>query len=125
MALCEECGLDHHPAPPEPVVIDPGPNDNSVEIARIEAATRLKQEKLFAEQERLRIESELTALRAENDALRNPVTSTVTVETEPDPEPKPVSVIEPVSEPEPPESTGPVTHEPKDKKRSGWFDAYK
>jgi hypothetical protein len=125
MALCPECGLDHHPADHEPVVVDAGPNDNSVEIAKIEAAASLKRERLFAEQEKLRIESELATLRAENEALRNPVASEVTVVT-PETEPEPEPVIEPVGEPEPPETTGPVTSEPPaGKKKAGWWSAYK
>jgi hypothetical protein len=124
MALCPECGLDHHPEQhePEPVVIDAGPNDQAVKIAKIEAKASLEREKLYTEQEKARLDSEIAALRAENEALRNPVASEVTIvapETEPEP------VVEVVGEPEPPENTSPVVAEPKAKKRPGWFDAYR
>jgi hypothetical protein len=122
MALCPDCGLDHHPEP-EPVVVDTGPNENSVEIAKIEADARIKAEKIYTEQERMRFDAEIVALRAENEALRNPVASTVTIETENETESEPEPVITEIEpEPEPPES--PVTHEPKVSKKPGWWDAY-
>jgi hypothetical protein len=123
MAICESCGLDHHPAPAEPVVIDNGPNENSVAIAKIEAAAGIKREALYTEQERLRIEAEVAALRAENEALRNPVASTITVETPDVTEPEP-EVVLPPTEAEPPETDGVSPTPPKEKKRKGWWDNY-
>ena len=122
MALCEKCGLDHHPAPEPEVIVDAGPNENSVEIAKIEAKASLAREQLYTEQERGRLDSEIAALRAENDALRNPVASTITVETEAEPEPEAEPEVV-LAEEEPPETSGsPV---PREKKKSGWWDNYK
>jgi hypothetical protein len=126
MAQCD-LGFEHEGDMPaaEPVVVDTGPNENSVQIAKIEAAASVKREEAYAESERVRADAELVALRAENELLRQGQTpAVVVVETDDEPETDPEPVIEP-DENEPPENDGnPVPSEPKVKKKPGWFDAY-
>jgi hypothetical protein len=126
---CPECGLEHEAmtaSEPEPVIVDSGPNEHSVEIAKIEAKTSLAREEHYTEQERLRLDAEMAALQAENEALRAAAPPVVVVDTsEPEPEPE-LDIEEEPSEEEPPENPGPAAEPVKDgkKKRSGWWDGY-
>jgi hypothetical protein len=127
MAQCD-LGFEHEGDMPaaEPVVVDTGPNENSVAIAKIEAAASVKREEAYTEAERVRADAELAALRAENETLRQAQTPAVVV-IEPDPPTDPEPDVEPEPDPtEPPENEGAtVPSEPKTKKKTGWFDGYR
>jgi hypothetical protein len=129
MHSCPECGLEHGMAGEAVAeaapVVEVGPNDQAVEIAKIEAKARIESDRIFAEGQDARVAAELEVLRAENDRLAaEQAPAVVVVDTEPEPEPEPVAeeVIE--SEPEPPETSSSVSPEPKAPKKKGWWDAY-
>ena len=129
MATCD-MGYEHDdPAAAEPEVIpvpvDQGPNQNDVKIAEIEAAASIELEKLWTEQEGMRLDSEVQELRGEVRGMREILDRLAP--PEPDPPDAPVVITpppepEPVTEPVPgPPDTGPAT---KSKKSSGWWDGY-
>jgi hypothetical protein len=131
MATCD-MGFDHQePAAPEPeaepvVLVDPGPNENDVEIARIEAEASVAREELWTQQEGLRLESQVDELRGEIRGMREVLDRIAP------PEPEPQPVVVPIPPAEPPESADPVagpppveSGPPKGKKKSGWFSNYR
>jgi hypothetical protein len=98
MATCD-MGYDHDEpvAEPEPVVVpvDPGPNENDVKIAEIEAAASIKREEIWTEQQALSLEANTEELRGEIRGMREVLDRLVP----PAPEPEPI--VLPVPEPEP------------------------
>lgn len=75
MAVCD-LGYDH-PEPvieadddPAPVVVNPGPNENDVAIAQIEAAASIEREKIWTEQQALALEADREELRGELRGMR-------------------------------------------------------
>jgi hypothetical protein len=124
MPTCD-MGFEHEAAhEPEPVVVetDPGPNENDVKIAEIEAAAGIEREKLWTEQEKARMDGELEELRGELRGMRE-VLDRIAPEPEPEPEPVIIPAPEPAAEPEP-EVTAPPEEKPAPKaaeKKRGFF----
>lgn len=110
---------------PEPVIVEPGPNENDVKIAEIEAAARVETERLYTEQRGLELEGEVQRLRGELAGMRT-VLETI---APPEPEPEPEPIVVPVPEPEPvPEPVGGPPPAPKNSnggsKKTGWWSNY-
>jgi hypothetical protein len=99
MATCD-LGYEHEDAvaEPEAVVIeaDPGPNENDVKIAEIEAEARVETERIYAEEHDQDLAGEVERLRGEVDGMRT-VLATLAPPEPAEPEP----VVVPVPEPEP------------------------
>lgn len=126
MHECPTCGLSHGDndaalSEPAPVIeADPGPNENDVKIAEIEAAARIETEKIWTEQQEI-------ALQAQNDELRGElkgIRETLDRLAPPEPEPAPEPVVMPVPEPEPePAAAPPPEPAPKSEpeRRKGFF----
>ena len=119
MAQCD-LGYEHEgepvPAEPEaePVVVEPGPNENDVKIAEIEAAAGIEREKIWTEQRGLELESEVGELRGELRGMREALDRLAPPEPEAAPEPVVLPVPEPAPAPEP-EAAAPPEGEPKPK----------
>lgn len=132
MATCD-MGYEHDDpaaavAEPEiiPVPVDPGPNDNDVKIAEIEAAASIEREKLWTEQEGMRLDSEVQELRGEVRGMREILDRLAP--PDPGPADAPVVITEPAA-PDPPAEPVPgppdISPVPKTKKPSGWWDGYR
>jgi|ERR1700722_1555412 len=118
MHSCAEPECDHGIQAPEaePVIIapDPGPNDNDVKIAEIQAATEVAIQGQITERAAFDAETEMESLRGEMRGMREVLDRLVP------PEPAPVPVPVPVPEPAPaePVAAPPETDEPKREKPS-------
>lgn len=132
MATCD-LGYEHDEtaepaaAAEPPVIVDPGPNENDVKIAEIEAAAGIEREKIWTEQQELALAAENESLRGELRGIRETLDRLVAPEPEPGPAeppaPAPV-VVEP--DPEPGPASPPETDKPSGGKKSGgWFDGYR
>lgn len=129
MATCD-MGFEHESEivepDPAPVIVEPGPNENDVKIAEIEAAASIAREELWTE-------AQAVALEANNERLEGElrgIKETLAMLAPPDPEPQ--EIIAP--DPAPviaPEETGPpappMVDKPAGGKKSGggWFDGYR
>lgn len=111
---CPECGLAHDAAEVEPAIVpvpvDPGPNENDVKIAEIEAAASIEREKIWTEQRALDLEGEVERQRGEIAGMREVLDRLVPEEpAEPEPivipvpDPEPVAEAAPAPEPAPAE----------------------
>ena len=131
MATCD-MGYEHDeplPAtdePAAPVVVDTGPNENEVEIARIEAAASIEREQIWSDQRGLELEAEMVELRGELRGMREVLDRLAPPEP---PEPEPVVIPAPV--PEPAADAEPVAAPPEITKKGGgkksgggWWDGY-
>jgi hypothetical protein len=118
MDICDTCGQAlPEPVMADPVIIaaDPGPNDNDVRIAEIEAAASIEREQIWTEQESLRLDSEVQELRGELRGIRE----TLDRLAPPEPEAQPVPVPVPVAEPAPAEpAAAPPETEPKAERKA-------
>lgn len=128
MATCD-MGYEHEevvtPEPEAaPVVVEPGPNENDVKIAEIEAEARIETERIWTEQQELALAAENESLRGELRGIRETLDRLSPPEPEPEPEPVVVPMPEPEPEPEavpaPPESES----KPKANKKPGYWDNY-
>jgi hypothetical protein len=126
MATCD-MGYDHEETAvipdAEPVVVDPGPNENDVRIAEIQAAAQIESEKIWTEQQELALAAENESLRGELRGIRE--TLATLMPAEPEPEPEPVVIPVPAAGPAEDVPGPPPTSAPKqEKKSSGWWDNY-
>ncbi len=130
MHACPDCGVEHtgpvEPAAAAPVVVeaDPGPNENDVKIAEVEAAARVELAELDAAARNVELEAELARVRGELAGVRE----TLATLQAPPPEPEPVVIPapappepEPVTPPPPPVDDGPKHRE---SGGGGWFAGY-
>jgi hypothetical protein len=111
---------------PEVIVTEPSTNENDVKIAEAEAAARVAETKVYAQNRDPELEAENARLRGEIEGMRTAMANLSPPEpvSEPETPPEPeVIVAEPEHEPTPPENSGPP--EPKTKKRPGFWDAYR
>jgi hypothetical protein len=110
MHECATCGLEHEDAiteaAPEPVVVDPGPNEHDVEIAAIQADTAVKVAKIETEQRDDDLRAEVEELRGEMRGMRE-VLDRLAPPAAAEPEPVVVPVPEPAPAPEPEAATPP------------------
>lgn len=128
MATCD-MGYEHDepvPAEPEPVVVNPGPNENDVRIAEIEAAARIETEKMFTEQRGLELTAEVESLRGELRGMRAVLDRVAPPEPEPPaepPAPAPVVVEDNDDDgtPPPPETE---KKKPPSNSGGGWWAGY-
>lgn len=126
MHSCPECGLDHEGAvaEPEPVVVEaaPGPNENDVKIAEIEAAAEVETARIAADAVEDDLRAEVEQLRGEVRGMREVMDRLV---PEPQPEPEPVVIDTPPPAPEPEAVAPPAETEPKTKaapeRKRGFF----
>jgi hypothetical protein len=129
MATCD-LGYDHEdPAPdpaPDPVTVaDPGPNENDVQIAEIEAAASIEREKIWTEQQEIALAGENEKLRGEIAGMRE-ILDRLQPPEPADPEPVVIPVPAapadpPETVPAPPETSG---NSGGGKKPKGWFSSY-
>lgn len=110
---CPECGLAHDAAEVEPAIVpvpvDPGPNENDVKIAEIEAAASIEREKIWTEQRALDLEGEVERQRGEIAGMREVLDRLVPEEpAEPEPIVIPVPDPEPVAEAAPAPEAAPA-----------------
>lgn len=112
-------------ADPAPVVVDPGPNENDVKIAEIEAAAGIEREKMWTDQEGMRLAAQVDSLRGELKGMRE-VLDRVAPPAEPPAEPPTVPVVIP----EPPAGPGEDVPAPEETKKKppksggGYWDGY-
>lgn len=119
MATCD-MGYDHAdaapPAEPEVVVADPGPNENDVRIAEIEAEARIEAERIWTEQQELALQAQNEELRGELRGMREVLDRLVPPEPA---EPEPVVVETAVTPAEPEEEASAPPEVGGDKKSAG------
>lgn len=130
MHNCPECGLGHEAPLAEPaaaplvVEADPGPNENDVKIAEVEAAAAVELAELDAAARNVELEAELERVRGELAGVKE----TLATLTAPPPAPDPVPVVVPAPAPDPepvaPPPPGPAGPPPAEKKSGGWASAY-
>jgi hypothetical protein len=128
MPTCD-LGFDH-PEPAEPAVIpvpvDPGPNENDVRIAEIEAAASIEREQIYTQQQALELAAENERLRGELSGMKS-VLNRVVPEP-PDPAELEPVIVAPPAPAEPAEETAApadVEHKaPKSKNGGGYWDGY-
>jgi hypothetical protein len=123
---CPECGLGHdgaQAAEPEPVMIeaDPGPNENDVKIAEIEAEARVETERIWTEQQELALAAENESLRGELRGIRETLDRVAPPEPEPIVLPEPVPAPAPAPEPEPVPAPPDAGEKPKAAAKKGFF----
>ena len=129
MAVCD-MGHEHsEPASePAPVAVeaDPGPNENDVRIAEIDAAASIEREKLYTEQRGMELEADVQSLRGELRGMREVLDRLAPPEPEPI-VPEPVMMPVPDPEPEPGPAAPPETEPRKDagNKGGGWWGGYR
>ena len=126
---CPECGIAHEGpagAAPAPVIVEayPGPNDNDVKIAEIEAAAGIEREKIWTEQRALDMEGEMERLRGELAGMREILDRIAPPEPDPEPVPVPVPVPGPEPVPEPVPAPPPAAPQAPGKSNGGWRDNY-
>jgi hypothetical protein len=129
MANCD-LGFEHDDVPvtepePDPVIVEPGPNENDVKIAEIEAGASIEREKIYTEQRGLELEGEVQRLRGEIEGMRT-VLETI-ARPEPEPEPEPVVIPVPDAGP-PPDGPPPPPDNPPasgSKKKDGYWGNYR
>jgi hypothetical protein len=132
MAICD-MGYEHEdPAPtdrPEPIIIEPGPNENDVKIAEIQAERDIATQKLWTEQRATELEGEVQRLRGELEGMREVLDRLALPEpAEPaesaEPEPVMIPVPAPAAPPEEEVPPPPEDKKPKARKSTGWWDTY-
>lgn len=127
MATCD-MGYDHEETAiipdAEPVVVNPGPNENEVKIAEIEAEASIEREKIWTEAQQNELAQQNEALRGELRGIRETLATLMPPEPEiPD---EPVVVPVPAAGPEEPVAAPPETEPPKkENKKTGMWDSYK
>jgi hypothetical protein len=128
MATCD-MGFDHEEAAvipdPEPVVVDPGPNENDVKIAEIEAEASIERERIWTEQQENELAQQNEALRGELRGIRE--TLATLMPSEPETPDEPVVVPVPAAGPDELVGAPPETEPVKKESNSGggWWDNYK
>lgn len=134
MHNCPECGLGHESAAaelpaaePAPVVVEPGPNENDVKIAEVNAAADVELATISAESRNADLEEENARLRGELAGMKETLATLAPPEPPPAPEPAPVPAPAPapVLDVEPPPPAPPAPEASKSKKQSGWWDGYR
>jgi hypothetical protein len=130
MATCD-MGFDHEESAvavddPAPVLIDPGPNENDVKIAEINAEADIKRGEQYTEQAALELAAENERLRGENAGMKEILDRVVPPAPDPaDADPVIVPVPDPI--PDPVEPAAPVPESvPSGKKsgKAGYWDNY-
>jgi hypothetical protein len=123
MATCD-MGYDHDDVVPEPepviVPVDPGPNENDVKIAEIEAGARIETERIWTEQQELALAAENESLRGELRGIRETLDRLTPSEPDPAPAPEIIPVPEPGPVPEPVPAPPEAESKPAPKKK-GFF----
>lgn len=94
MPTCDQ-GFEHGIPEPEiiPVPIDPGPNENDVRIAEIEAAASIKREQLYNQGRDAELILEVERQRGELDGMREILNRLVPPAPDPEDAPIPEPVI--------------------------------
>lgn len=111
---------------PAPVVVDPGPNENDVEIARIEAAASIKREEIWTEQQLLALEADREELRGELRGMREVLDRLAPPAPDPASAPPPAPVViapDPVDDAENIAAPGEVKKKAP-KSGGGYWDGY-
>lgn len=127
MATCD-MGYDHEETAvipdAEPVVVNPGPNENDVKIAEIDAAASIERERIWTEQQELALAAENESLRGELRGIREMMATLMP--SEPENADEPVVVQVPAAGPEEPVAAPPETEPPKrESKSAGMWDSYR
>jgi hypothetical protein len=111
---------------PAPVVVDPGPNENDVRIAEIEASARIETEKIWTEQQALALEAANEELRGELRGMREVLDRLVPPAPDPADTPPPAPVVIAPDAPDEPESVAAPgeTKKKAPKSGGGYWDGY-